>query len=243
MLQFAVDEGYLEINPATKLKLRKTSARTAVWTAQDVDRFCATAINANRASVALAVRLAVNLGQREGDVLRLTWAQHDANGFKIRQGKTGAHIQVPVTAELATALSTTTKTSTNIVVSEITKRPYKADNFRAVFADIRERAGIAGVQFLDLRRTAVVRLAEAGCTVPEIAAITGHSIDTTQKILEVYLPRTSTMAKHAIAKLESYRKRQVGSSDRKAGDGVGRVVPRGGFEPPTRGFSVRCSTN
>jgi hypothetical protein len=21
------------------------------------------------------------------------------------------------------------------------------------------------------------------------------------------------------------------------------VVPRGGFEPPTRGFSVRCSTN
>jgi hypothetical protein len=24
---------------------------------------------------------------------------------------------------------------------------------------------------------------------------------------------------------------------------LGKVVPRGGFEPPTRGFSVRCSTN
>ena len=235
VLQFAVDEGYLDVNPATKLKLRKTSARTAVWSAHDVDRFCATAINADRGSVAVAVRLAVNLGQREGDILRLTWAQHDADGFKIRQRKTGAHIQVPVTAELADALASTPKTSTHIVVNEITKGPYKADNFRAVFADMRKRAGIADVQFMDLRRTAVVRLAEAGCTVPEISAITGHSVDTTQKILEVYLPRTSMMPKHAIAKLESYRAQKVGSSNRGAGDGVGRVVPRGGIEPPTRG--------
>ena len=26
-------------------------------------------------------------------------------------------------------------------------------------------------------------------------------------------------------------------------DSFGKVVPRGGFEPPTRGFSVHCSTN
>ncbi len=50
------------------------------------------------------------------------------------------------------------------MVSEITGRPYLADNFRAVFAKIRRAAGLSGVQFLDLRRTAVVRLAEAGCT-------------------------------------------------------------------------------
>jgi hypothetical protein len=177
------------------------------------------------------------------DVLRLTWAQYDANAFKIRQRKTGKFIEVPITAELATALAATPKMSTHLVVSEITMRPYKADNFRAVFADLRRAAGIADVQFMDLRRTAVVRLAEASCTVPEIAAITGHSLETTQKILEVYLPRNSTMARHAIEKLETHRARQVGSSDRKVGDGVGRVVPRGGFEPPTRGFSVRCSTN
>jgi len=24
---------------------------------------------------------------------------------------------------------------------------------------------------------------------------------------------------------------------------LGAVVPRGGIEPPTRGFSIRCSTN
>ena len=105
VLQFAVDEGYLESNPATGLKLRRTPPRSVVWSAEAVDRFCATAINAGRASMALAVKLAVNLGQREGDVLRLTWAQHDANAFKIRQRKTGEFIEVPITAELATALA------------------------------------------------------------------------------------------------------------------------------------------
>jgi len=59
-------------------------------------------------------------------------------------------------------------------------------------------AGVEGLQFRDLRRTAAVRLAEAGCTVPEIAAITGHTIDTTARILEAYLPRNFTMARAAI---------------------------------------------
>ena len=60
---------------------------------------------------------------------------------------------------------------------------------------------------MDLRRTAAVWLAEAGCSVPEIAAITGHEIDRTARILETYCPRTSTMAVNAIAKLEQYKRR------------------------------------
>ena len=46
-------------------------------------------------------------------------------------------------------------------------------------------------------------LAEAGATVPEIAAITGHSYRTINSILEKYLPRTKHLAEMAIAKLEN----------------------------------------
>ncbi len=48
----------------------------------------------------------------------------------------------------------------------------------------------------------MVNLARAGATVPEIAAITGHSIHRTQWILETYLPRDTQMARAAIVKLE-----------------------------------------
>ncbi len=46
----------------------------------------------------------------------------------------------------------------------------------------------------DLRRTAMVRMAEAGATTPQIAAVSGHSIDSCQKILDVYLPRRADIA-------------------------------------------------
>ena len=104
------------------------------------------------------------------------------------------------------------------VISEETGLPYNADNFRHVFAEIRAAAGIdeigrqhgieGGLLFMDLRRTAVVHLARAGCSVPEIAAITGHSVSRTVSILDVYLPRDSEMAAAAIAKLDSWRRQK-----------------------------------
>jgi hypothetical protein len=46
-------------------------------------------------------------------------------------------------------------------------------------------------------------LAEAGCTVPEIASITGPTLRSAQEILQKYLARTSKLAETAIAKFEN----------------------------------------
>lgn len=63
-----------------------------------------------------------------------------------------------------------------------------------------------GLQYRDLRRTLIVRLAEAGVDLPGIAAVSGHKIETCKKILETYLPRTGKMASAAIETLESRRR-------------------------------------
>lgn len=47
-------------------------------------------------------------------------------------------------------------------------------------------------------------LAEAGATVPEIAAVTGHSLKHVTSILETYLSRTRHLADSAIIKLEKH---------------------------------------
>lgn len=59
------------------------------------------------------------------------------------------------------------------------------------------------MHFHDLRGMTVTILAEADCTVPEIVSITGHSLRTTQPILDQYLARTSKLAANAIAKFEN----------------------------------------
>jgi hypothetical protein len=46
----------------------------------------------------------------------------------------------------------------------------------------------------DLRRTGVVRMAEAGVTTPQIAALGGWSIDYTQRVVDTYLPRRTEVA-------------------------------------------------
>lgn len=46
-------------------------------------------------------------------------------------------------------------------------------------------------------------LAEAGCTTPQIAAITGHSLKTVSSILDRYLARTRVLASKAVAWFEN----------------------------------------
>lgn len=60
-------------------------------------------------------------------------------------------------------------------------------------------AEIADLEYRDLRRTAVIWLGELGIEDHLIAAITGHQLDHTRKILETYMPRTTKMAGKAIA--------------------------------------------
>jgi integrase len=68
------------------------------------------------------------------------------------------------------------------------------------------RAGIRGLTFHDLRGTAVVTLARAGCTEVEIYSITGHKPGDVQAILTAhYLPRDAEVAGNAIAKLNRYK--------------------------------------
>lgn len=84
-----------------------------------------------------------------------------------------------------------------------------AQNFNAIFLEgARAKAAehqldIAELHFHDIRGTAITMLAEAGSTVPEIAAITGHSYRTISTILERYRPRTSGLSEMAIARLEN----------------------------------------
>jgi integrase len=67
-----------------------------------------------------------------------------------------------------------------------------------------DRLGIKDRTFHDLRRTAVVRLAIAGCTEPEIASITGHSIKDVKSVLERhYLYLDPQIAINAMRKLEN----------------------------------------
>ena len=203
LLEMARDEGLVSVNHASRMNLPQGTPRREVWDASEINAVIAACEINGRRSIGLTVRLAFDLGQRLSDVLNMTWGQYKGNAILITQGKTGATVLVPVLPELKTMLDATDKTSTHIVVSEETHRPYKPDNFSHRFREISVSAGFGDKQFRDIRRSAAVRLAEAGCTSIEVVAITGHTIERGAQILETYAPRSAAMAESAINKLNS----------------------------------------
>lgn len=149
----------------------------------------------------LGLVLALETGQRQGDLLALPWSAYDGCWIKLRQRKTGQKVEIPVTADLKAVLDATERVSP-IIMTSSRGLPWKAHGFSSMWRRATKAAAIDGLTFNDLRGTAVTRLAEAGCTIPQIASLTGHSFKSANQIVERYLPRTRGLALAAIAKLE-----------------------------------------
>ncbi|MSO70690.1 MAG: hypothetical protein EXQ88_01525 [Alphaproteobacteria bacterium] len=136
-----------------------------------------------------------------GGKRRRVWA------LSIAQAKTGARVAVPVHERLLEALLAAKAAAEGMtIVARANGRPAGAGGIVKAWGLAKAAAGMqaSSLQRRDLRRTAVVRLAEAGATVPQIAAVSGHSIQQTTAILETYLPRSATMATGGITRLEAH---------------------------------------
>jgi integrase len=191
----------LKSNPVNGVPQLTTKPRQQFWTFEQEETFHA---KCGDEMITLAFMLGAYTAQREGDLLAMVWTQFDPreNTLALRQNKTGARLLLPVHRTLRSYLDRTARRGLTILTTR-TGKPFREDYFRHCWRDAILQAGLDGLRFQDLRRTAVVRLAEAGCTDPEIAAITGHSLERTKQILETYLPRTPEMARNAMAKWES----------------------------------------
>src|SRR5262249_17345369 len=136
---------------------------------------------------------------------KLTWSAYDGQIIQVRQRKTGAYVPVPVSDELRSVLDATPRRSPVILVNTDGK-PWSESGFQGAWRKASARAEITGRTFHDLRGTAVVTLAPAGCNEVEISSTTGHKPRDVQAILTThYLPRDTEVAMNAIAKLNTYK--------------------------------------
>jgi integrase len=131
----------------------------------------------------------------------MTWHQYSGAHITLRQAKTGTLVQVPCHADLRAALDRAPRKGITILTNNRGGR-FTETLFRRRWRAVTLAAGLNGLQHRDLRRTAMVRMSEAGCTTQQIAAVSGHEIATTTRILDTYVPRTAKMAEAAILKWE-----------------------------------------
>jgi integrase len=203
ILSVAKDRGLISANPCEGGGRLYAADRTdKFWSEADVAKFLAVA----RPDVQLAIVLALWTGQRQGDLLRLPWSAYDGTKVRLQQGKTGRRVVIPVGEPLRLMLDGAERRSP-VILTNTVGRPWTADGFRTSWGKACAKAGIVDLTFHDLRGSAVVRLALADATVPQIATFTGHSLKDVEGILDAhYLGRDVRLAEIAITKLEARTK-------------------------------------
>lgn len=149
-----------------------------------------------------AYALALYTGQRRSDVARMAWADYDATAgtIRVKQMKTGAELVIPVHAALREALDAWPRKHA-VILAHADGRGTSIHGFGGFMADAIAKAGLPSRCVLHgLRKAAVRRLAEAGCTALQIMAITGHkSLEEVQRYADG--SRQEVMAREAIARL------------------------------------------
>jgi len=189
---WAFDRGELERNVLDKITRVYHSDRVdKLWLPSHVEAFLKVA----PLEMTAALMLAMHTGQRQGDLRRLLWTAYDGTRITLKQSKSGRIVSVKCTAALREMLDRMGQEKKGVLILITpTGRAWTKRYFNEHWNEATKQAGITDLHFHDLRGTAITMLAEAGCTVPEIAAVTGHSLKHVTHILELYLSRTRHLA-------------------------------------------------
>lgn len=128
--------------------------------------------------IKLAILLGLYTGARCGAILGLRWQQvgFDTGFIDYRdpflKGRRKGRAIVPIAESLKGPLEEARKAARTLYVIEYADQ--RVFNLQRGFGSAVERAGLEGVTFHTLRRTAAVWMAEGGVTMDEIAQILGH---------------------------------------------------------------------
>jgi integrase len=161
----------LGANPTVGIgRLHKTRKKHEPWPADVIAAFC----KAASAALKLAVVLLLYTGQRRSDVVKMRWSQFDGEMIEVVQQKTGEFVAIPCHQRLKEILVALPRKSDFILAGERTLQ-YKPDSLTRLVAEQLHDLGIHGYSVHGLRSNAAQALAEVGCSVSEIMAITGHT--------------------------------------------------------------------
>jgi integrase len=174
MMQHAVDVGWREDDPTRDVKKLKSKNEDGFhsWTEAEIAQFERRHPIGSKPRLALALLLYT--GQRRGDVVSMGRQHVSNNAIHVVQQKTGMALDIPIHGKLAAIIADTPNSNLTFLVTEYGK-PFSAAGFGNWFREQCNAAGLRHCSAHGLRKAAARRLAEAECSVHEIAAITGHA--------------------------------------------------------------------
>ncbi len=213
LLEKAVREGWRDPALTISYSARLPKPKLKTWSADDLRCAATQAITEGEYGLARMMFAQWEIGQRLQNVRLFRYGyQYVSGGFHYECVKTGREIRIGViNAQARRILDDAYEHGAYMFPYAATGKPFTGVELSKAFARVRKR--LQGfdpkLQFRQLRHTVILELALAGCTVPEIATITGHELSSVHHTLKHYLRPHSEMADRAMEKRERRRLEQV----------------------------------
>lgn len=183
MFNLAIEEGYLEENPARKVKpfSEKDTLKERILTEKEEEKLMENCSDTLKPIIAVAL----NTGMRRAEILGLKWENVDFQAKRIRVEKTknGRVRFIPINDDLFKQilnLKSENGQSAFVFFNPATKKPFL--DMKTPFKRACRISGIEGLRFHDLRHTFATRLAEKGIIMRDIRDLLGHfSVTVTER--------------------------------------------------------------
>ena len=213
-----------ESNPFLKLRRPKLPPRIAIWTPDKAQAMVTISDTIALPEVGDAIVIGLHTSQRLGDVLDMPLRTFASDRVALTQMKRKALIDAPMTSQLKARMTKVREryAARSVIdldakaIVDLSGKAYDRYAFNKAYravrdetvaqhpefeVDLRFAPRLSELTFQDTRDTAVTRLALAGCTLPQIAAITGHKPAHITSVIQHYLALDVAMADEAIARL------------------------------------------
>ena len=152
-LNYAVECGWLEISPANGVRRHKETPRHRVATPDERAKLADAATPMWKTILTLAYLT----GMDQKHIRTLMRSQLTGDGIELKRSKTGAEILIewtPALKEVCQAAFVAATHPSIYVFPTRTGGPYTEDGFKTMFGRLKDKAGVTGLEFRDLRRTA-----------------------------------------------------------------------------------------
>jgi integrase len=171
LIRYAMAVGWTDRDPTAGVKAYR-SKEIHTWNEGEITAFEKRWPEGSRERLAFALLLYT--GQRGSDVHRMLWADIVGDTIRVAQQKTATKLIIPIHDALHRVLAIRIRGDATILMT-VYGRPFSVKGFGNMISIAIRDAGLSGrCKAHGLRKAAARRLAEAGCSASEIAAITGH---------------------------------------------------------------------
>jgi len=201
-------------NPVSLIQRTKNAHRKVKWSEEQVKLFLDTSYSAFRwRSIGLIAHMAYDWAQRMGDIRLLQWSNidFDLQRLDLEQSKRRADVHIPIDDALIKMLIQQREDFgfQDYVAPRVTPRngsysPYTIQEVSILVNEVKEEAGLPSELWgMDLRRTGITEMVEAGVDITGIMQVSGHN---SPESVRPYLVNTFSGASTALNKRKANKK-------------------------------------